>query len=128
MSLLTPAATENGYRDAVMLRELFVQERVVGIEHVKHRAVALEEVAKEADRLLIHRATQAGEGREIPFALLAQFLEFVDVQPGAGKLGREPAHARVAKHAASLRGERVGFVERAARREGAQFGIGGGGP
>src|SRR5437899_10961311 len=98
-----------------MLREVFVQERVVGVENVEHRAVALEEVGKETNRLLIHRAAQAGEGREMPLALLAQFIEVVDVQPGAGEFSREPAQAWVAEHAASLGGEHVGAAELAAR-------------
>src|SRR6185436_3371432 len=106
-----------------MLRERFVQERVVRVENVEHRTVALEEVGKETNRLLIHRAAEPGEGREMAFALLAQLVEVVDVKPCAGEFSREAAHARVAEHAAGLSGEHAGFMELAACRGGAQFGI-----
>ena len=106
-----------------MLREVGVQEGVVGIEDVQDRAVALEEVGEKPDRLLIHRAARSGEGGEVAFALLAQFVEVVDVQPGAGEFGRQPACAVVLHHAAHLRGEHVGLPQLAAGGDGAQFDI-----
>jgi len=71
LSLLTSAPTQGGVGDAIMLREVFIQKGVVGIQNVQHRAVALEEVGEETNRLLVHRAAQTGEGGEMPLALLA---------------------------------------------------------
>src|SRR5258705_7008653 len=93
-----------------MLREVFVQKGVVSIQDVQDRAVALEDVGEETNRLLIHRAAQAGEGREMPLALLAQLVEVVDVQPGAGELGGEPAGACIPGPATRLGGEQVGVA------------------
>ena len=106
-----------------MLREVFVQERVVRVQDVEHRAVALEEIGEEANRFFIHRAAQAGEAREVPLAFLAQLVEAVDVQPGAGELGRQSPHARVAEHPAGLRGEHVGVAQLALDGEVAQLGV-----
>ena len=107
-----------------MRRERFVQERVIGVENVEHRAVALEEVGKEPNRFLIHRPAEPSEGREVTFALFAELVEIVDVQPGAGELLRKAAHARVAEHAMSLGGEHVRFMELAACSDRTKFGIG----
>ncbi len=105
-------------RDAVVLRQRLVQERVVGVEDVQHRAVVLEQVGEEPNRLLVHRAAQAGERREMPLALLVELVEVVDVQPLAGELGRQPAHARVAEASAASarRARRARAAGRSRRR------------
>src|SRR5205807_1648334 len=120
--------TKNSVRNAIMLREVGVQERVVGVEDVDHRAVVLEEVSEETNGFLIHRRAQGCEGGEVALAFFAQLIEVVDVQPSAGELSREASHARIAEHAARLRGEHTGIVELAACGERPQFRIGSRGP
>src|SRR2546423_9592374 len=120
------AATKNSVRNAIMLREVRVQERVVGVEDLEHRAVVLEEISEETNSFLIHRSAQGCEGGEVALTLFAQLIEGVDVQPGAGELSREASHAPVAEHAVRLRGEHAGIVELAACCERAQFRIGSG--
>ena len=63
------------------------------LEDVEHRAVALKQVGEEANRLLIHRAAQPGESREVPLALLAQLVEVVP-SPGVSQLGQPGPFAR----------------------------------
>ena len=96
------AAAELHVRNAIVLREVGIQERVIRIEDVQHRAVVLEQVGEETNRLLVHRAAQTGEGWEMAVALLAQFIEVVNVQPGAGELRREPARTFVLQHSTRL--------------------------
>jgi hypothetical protein len=76
---------------------------VIGVEQVEHGAVALEEVGEEADRLLVHRAAQRGEGREQPFALLVEFdRSRCRCSHCAAELAGEAPHAGIAEHAARL--------------------------
>ena len=76
-NFLTPSTRRHSVaghaRDAVVLGERLVQERVVGVENVKHRAVVLEQVGEEPDRFLVHRAAQIPERREVPLALLVEW-------------------------------------------------------
>ena len=102
--------------DAVVLGQRLVEERVVGVEDVEHRAVALEEVGEEPDRFLVHRAAEADEGREVPLALLVERVEVVDVQPLAGELGRQAADLVVLEHPPRLGREHLGVAQSAARR------------
>ena len=110
--------------DAVVLGQRFVQERVVGVEDVQHRAVVLEQVGEELDRLLVHRAAQAGERGEVPLALFVEVLEVVDVQPLAGELGGQPARLGIAQHPPRLGGEHFRLVQPAIRGGFAQFLVG----
>ena len=82
--------------DAVVLRQRVVQERIVGIEDVEHRAVVLEQVGEELDRLFVHRPAQTDERGKVPIALFIEVIEIVDVQPLAGKFGRQPSGPGVA--------------------------------
>src|SRR6266581_920551 len=90
-----------------MTRQRFVEERVVRVEQIKHRSIALEEVREEANRLFIHRPAQVGKGGEVPLALFIEDIEVMDVQPLTGKLDGEPPRPRVAQHAPSLSDEVV---------------------
>ena len=59
--------------DAVVLGQRIIQERVVGVEDVEHRAVVLKQVGEELNRLLVHRAAQADERGEVPLALFVEW-------------------------------------------------------
>ena len=54
-------------------------------------------------------------------ALLAKFIEVINVQPRTRELGREAARARVFDHATRLRSQDVGIAQLAAGGDRSQF-------
>ena len=118
-----PFRTANTW-NAVMFCQRLVQERVVGIENIQDRSVALKQIRKEANRFLVDCAAQARECREVAFALFIESVEVVDVQPLAGELGSQPPHARVVQHTASLCDQGLRFAQFASFRGSGQLGIG----
>ena len=53
---------------------------LVGVEDVEHRAIVLEEVGEETNRLLVQRAAHRGERRKMPLALLVELVEVAQHQ------------------------------------------------
>ena len=94
-----------------MLGEILVEKRVVRIQDVQDRAVVLEHVGEEEDRLFVHGSAHRGERGEVPFALLVQVVEVADVQPLAAEFGGQSASARIAQHSLHLRDQHVGLME-----------------
>ena len=91
-----------------MLGELFVQERVVGVEDVEHRAVVCKQIGEEPNRLLVHRRA-VRRTWEMSLALFVELIEVVDVQPLAGELGRQAAGLGIREHAPHLRFQHLGI-------------------
>ncbi len=85
-----------------MLRERFVQKRVVRTKDFQYGTILLKQVRKKLNGFLGHRPAQAGERWEMPLALLVEMLEVIDVQPLAGKLCGQSANLRIAQHAPRL--------------------------
>ena len=104
-------------RHPVVPGENRVDERVVAVQEIEDGSVPLNDVEHEADRLLEHGFAQLGREGWEPLAVHGVvFLEPADVEPVAGKLGRQAADAGVPHHPTCLGGEHVGFVQIAGRR------------
>ena len=100
-----------------------VEKSMVRIEKRQNGSVILKRVREKPNRFLIHGTPQAGECRKVTFTLFIERFKIMNMQPGAGKLRREPPNPIVAQHAASLRGEHVRVTQRSFGRRLAQFGV-----
>src|ERR1051325_6068833 len=66
-------------RNAIVFRQRFIEERVVGVENLRDGPVALEEILEEQDRFLVDRLAQGRrEGREQLLVLLFERVEIAD--------------------------------------------------
>jgi hypothetical protein len=84
-----------------VFRESLIEERVVRVEDLRHRAVGLEQILEEADGLLVDGAAQLRvERREQLLVLLLQFIEPAYMYPLSPKLDRECPDAFVSQHGA----------------------------
>ena len=107
-----------------MLRQIVVQKRVVGVEQRQDRAVVLQEVSEEEDRLLLHRPTQGGERGKHLLTLLVVLCEAVHVEPLRAEFLREPPRLPVAEHPPCLREQDLRLVQPPGRGRLEQFCIG----
>ena len=92
----------NGH--AVVFGQDWVDESVLGIEEVNHRAIAVNEVDEEADRFLVHRLSKSvGEAFE-KFSINAVVLfEVAEIQPVAAEFDGQALAAAIPEHALGLR-------------------------
>ena len=88
--------------DSVVLGQIFVQERVIGVEQRRDRPVILKKVGDEEDRLLLHRAAEGGERRERLRALFVMLGEAVDMEPLRAELLGKPPRLWIAEHPPGL--------------------------
>ena len=95
-------SSEAHRRHSIEACQIGVQEGVVGVEDVEHRAIVLEEVGEETNRLFAHGAAQSAELGKMPLALLVQRLEVVQMQPSQGKLGGQAADLGILEHPPGL--------------------------
>ena len=93
-----------GTGHAVVLGQNRVDEGVVAVKQVEHRAIAADDVDEKANRLFVHGLAQLiREARKSLAIDRVVFLEAAETQPVPGELGGEAANPWVAKHAPGLR-------------------------
>src|SRR5258708_1825724 len=82
-----------------MLRKQRVDECAIGVEKIEHRTILADNVDEESQRLFEHRPAElvreAGEALAVDAVVL---FEAAKLEPVAGELGGQPAHAVVAQH------------------------------
>ena len=88
--------------DVVELRQSFVDERVIGVQKTEQRSVALKQIRQKQDRLLVHVRAQLLELGEELHALRFRCGKVVNMQPLAGELRPQAAHASVFEHTSRL--------------------------
>jgi hypothetical protein len=102
----------SGRRHAVVFGEDGVDERVLPVEQLEHRAVVANRVVEEADRLLEHRLPQVvgelGEPRAID---RVEVCELAEVEPVSAELDGQSSCPLVVEHAPRLSGERHGVAQ-----------------
>ena len=95
--------TDIGDGDSVVLGQDRVDERVIGVEEIKHRAISLNDIDEKANRFLIHRLSKfvckAGKPAAIDAVVL---FETAKIEPIAAEFDREGPHAIVAQHSSRL--------------------------
>ena len=114
--------------DPIKLSQSLVDEGVIGIEQAQQGAVALKQMGKEADGLLVHVPAEIGKLREVLLAFFFDLVEVVDVQPLAGKLGGQTPHPAIGQHAPGLPDQHLGRTQPALGGQGAQLPVRLGGP
>ena len=103
-------------RDAVMFREPFVQERVVGCHEVEHAAVLVQDALEEELRLAaeIEAEVLAEIGEQIFVG--GRAFDRPQLKPLTGEVGRQRFGPRVGQHPLDLLFEHSRLSERALRR------------
>ena len=102
-----------------------VDERMVCVEQLEHRAVLANQVDEEPDRLLEHGLAERVVEALEPLAVDAVVLfEAPEVEPVAQELGGQCAGAAVAQHASGLGDEDFGVTQIAGGGLGHQLGVG----
>ena len=100
-----PAAVHAG--NAVMPREPFVDERVVGADEIQHAAIFTERARQKQPRLLFEGLQQAVVEVRIRIGIDDDLADAAEVQPLGGEVVDERARgARVGQHAPHLLLER----------------------
>ena len=104
-------------RDAVVLGQALVQERVVRLQQVEHAAILAQDVLEQEFRLLAEGLPQVvvevGEQAQVR----GDRLQVAQVQPLAREVGHQAPRARVGQHAEGLSFEHLGFAQLAALRQ-----------
>ena len=114
--------------NAIKLCQSLVDEGVIGIEQAQQGAVALKQIGKEADGLLVHVPAYIGKLGEVLLAFFFDLVEVVDVQPLAGELGGQTPHPAIGQHAPGLPDQHLGRTQPALGGQGAQLPVRLGGP
>jgi hypothetical protein len=92
--------------DAVELREVGVDERVVAREQVDHRAVLCAQVVAKRGGFLAHRLFELVVERRVKLCAGPRRADAVRAEPAQEKVVRERLRARVGKHPLHLSFER----------------------
>ena len=93
-----------------MLGQHRVHEGVVAVQQIQNRAVVVDQIGEEADRLLEHRLAQLiVEARESLAVHGIEVFEMAEVQPVAAEFRGEAARTIVFQHAAGLREQHGGL-------------------
>ena len=101
-------------RDAVVLGQALVQERVVRLQQVEHAAVLAQDALEQQLRLLAEGLPQVvvevGEQAQVR----GDRIQVAQVQPLAREVAHQALRARVGQHAADLPFEHLGLAQLAA--------------
>ena len=116
-------------RYAVVLGQHWIHKGVVAIDQVEHGAVVLNGVFDVADRFLKHGFAQivVELGKALAIDGVVGFEE-TEVEPVAGELGGQAAHAGILHHAAGLRQQNCRFLQVVRGRVPQQLLVGHAGP
>src|SRR4051794_38384938 len=89
-------------RNAVMLREAFVQERVVAVDQVEDTAILLQNALKKELRLLPKRLSQVVvEIREQAHVGIGR-IQIAKIQPLPGKVADQRSRTIIRQHSPNL--------------------------
>ncbi len=101
-------------RDAVVLGQALVQERVVRLQQVEHAAILAQDALEQEFRLLSEGLPQVvvevGEQAQVR----SDRIQVAQVQPLAREVAHQASRARVGQHAADLSFEHLGLAQFAA--------------
>ena len=86
----------------VTFGEGFIEEGVVCGEEIHDRAVVLDQVRAELNRLSIHRPSERSEFGEKAFVFVIVKVEVAQMEPLAGEFDGEPLDLVVAEHSPNL--------------------------
>src|SRR5271154_248865 len=110
--------------DPVMLRQSFIEKRIIRIHDLRNAPVGLEQVLEEEHRLLVDRSAKAGvEGRKQLLVLLVQLVKAPHVKPLRAELYSQRTNALVPEHPRGLLRKPLRIVKQAGCGKPPQLGI-----
>ena len=115
-------------RDAVVLRQPLVDERVVRVQQIDDAAIFADDAVEEQLDFAPHRLPQRIVEVGIDQRQRARALQAAQVQPLAGEVLRQRLGPRILQHAADLPLEHDRILEPALARERDQLIVGAGAP